>query len=81
MANGDTFDEQMSGFGELIRDFTRSFERAYGVTDDYDQPVILADIATYLGNEDENPVSKSINTFVETLKEGIDRYMDNRFDA
>ncbi|MDD4515439.1 hypothetical protein [Massilibacteroides sp.] len=47
--NGDAFDEQMAGFGELLKLFLSNFKEAYGVTSGDDDPRFLEAIAIALG--------------------------------
>lgn len=52
VANGDAFDEQLAGFGDLIKEYFYCFKQAYGVTDSDDAPCFLEGIAMGLGMGD-----------------------------
>ena len=47
--NGDTFDEQMAGFGELLKELNRIFSSSFGETLSDSEPAFLEAIAMELG--------------------------------
>jgi hypothetical protein len=79
--NGDAFDEQIAGIGELIKEFVETFRVAFAVSTINDSPSALEAIAMSLGYDNPCAIAGAIEQLSENIASGIDRYMDNQFDA
>lgn len=78
--NGDAFDEQIAGIGELIVEFIESFKKAFAVDPIDDSPSALQSIAMSLGYEYPCAIANAISDFSEDVTFKIDEYMEKRFD-
>jgi len=80
VSNGDNFDEQMAGFGKLLKHFNETFRRAFAVNSANSSPSALEAIAMSLGYESHSAIAEAISSIAENIACGIDRYMDNQFN-
>jgi hypothetical protein len=73
VANGDAFDEQMAGFGELLKEFIEAFKKAYNVSLHDDYPSALEAIAMTLGYEHPSAIGLAIEYASDNICTKIDQ--------
>ena len=65
--NGDAFDEQIAGIGELLKDFIEYFRAAFAVSTYNDTPSALEAIAITLGYSQNSPIASAIESLSESI--------------